>query len=171
MYIYFSGYYENITKLLEKVIDMMDEKDKKFLGYLRQNSRTNLTTISKKTGIPISTLYDRLKSGEKNIIIKHTTLLDFAKLGFGCRANLILKVKREARDDIREYLSKHESVNALWKINNGFDYLADVIFNNIKDLEDFLENLDTKFKLTDKKVHYIIEEIVRENFLSNVAVA
>ncbi|MBU1976147.1 MAG: Lrp/AsnC family transcriptional regulator [Nanoarchaeota archaeon] len=148
----------------------MDDKDRLFLAYLRNNARMNLTTLSKKTGIPISTLYDRLKAGERSVIIKHTTLLDFGSIGYGCRANIIFKIEREAREAVRLYLSKHTSVNSLFKINNGYDYMIEAIFRNIRELEDFLELVDDKFKVLDKHVHYIIEEITRENFLTDTNV-
>lgn len=147
----------------------MDNKDKMFLACLRQNARSNLTSISKKTGIPISTLYDRLKLNEQGVILKHTTLVDFTKLGFGCRANIILKTNRDERDEVRQHLSKHENINALYKINNGYDFMIDAVFNNLKEMEDFIEDLEMRHRIEEKKVHYIIEELVRENFLTNTA--
>ena len=44
--------------------------------------------------------------------------------------------------------------------------MAESVFENIKELEDFLESLDDKFSLEEKKVFYIIEDIRREGFLS-----
>ena len=42
------------------------------------------------------------------------------------------------------------------------------IFKQIKDMEDFLESLEQKFKILDKKSFFIIEDIKREAFMSNV---
>ncbi|MFH1917396.1 MAG: Lrp/AsnC family transcriptional regulator [Nanoarchaeota archaeon] len=145
---------------------MIDEKDSQFITYLRNNARINLTTVSRKTSIPISTLYDRLKIGEKGIITRHTSLLDFAKLGYGCHAQVILKVDRDCREKLKDYLLKMECVNSLAKINNGFDFLAEIIFANIKELEEFLEDLDNRFKVLTRQVYYIIEEITREHFMT-----
>lgn len=138
-----------------------------FISYLRKNARETLTRISRKTQIPISTLYDKLRSNHNNIITKHTTLIDFARLGFNCRASVALKVEREQRDEIRGFLMKSPSVNNLFKINNGFDFMLDAVFHNVKEMEDFMDVLQSKFKILDQKTHFIIEEIERENFLAD----
>ena len=144
---------------------MIKKSDLKFISYLRQNSRQTLTSISKKTRIPISTLYDKLKLHEGSVILKHTTLIDFAKLGFNCRANILLRTNREDRDKLSSYLKAHPAINNLYKINNGFDFLAEGIFCHVKDLEDFLEELEKNFSLEEEKTHYVIEDLKREEFM------
>lgn len=144
---------------------MIKKSDLKFISHLRKNSRQTLTSISKKTNIPISTLYDKLKLHEGSVILKHTTLLDFAKLGFNCRANILLKTSREHRDKLGSYLKAHPVINNLYKINNGFDFFAEGIFCHVKDLEDFLEELEKNFPLEEKRTHYVIEDLKREEFM------
>ena len=89
----------------------MNKKDLKIVSYLRQNARMSLTQMSKKTQIPISTIFDRLKMNEDGLIVKHTCLLDFAKLGYNFRANLTMKVDREDKEALREFLMRSQSVN------------------------------------------------------------
>ncbi|MFH0869463.1 MAG: hypothetical protein V1866_00220 [archaeon] len=144
----------------------MKKADLLFLTFLRQDARQTLTNISRKTHIPISTLYDKLKQQEHTWILKHTTLIDFAKLGYNCRAKIILSVIKEDKERLRNFLKEHTSVNSLYKINNGYDFLAEGIFENVKILEDFLEQLDASFGITEKKIFYVIEDVKRECFLS-----
>jgi hypothetical protein len=54
----------------------------------------------------------------------------------------------------------------MYKINNGFDFLLEVVFRDISEMEDFLETVDERFKLKAKQVYYIIDDIVRENFMT-----
>jgi len=143
----------------------MKQKDLSFIAHLRKNARETLTTISKKTNIPISTLYDKLKSLESSIITKHTTIIDFAKLGYLCRANIILKVDIDDRDAVKNYLICNESVNSVFKINNGYDFMVEGVFKHVKEMEDFLEMFERKFKIINKNVYYVIEDIKREAFL------
>lgn len=150
---------------------MLNNKDLMFIGCLRDNARETLTKISKKTKIPISTLYDRLKMHEKTFITKHTTLIDFAKLGFATKASVMIKSSRETREKLQKHLQVRNEVNSLYKINNGYDFLIEVITKHVKDLEDFLDELEEKFNVTDKQVFYIIEDIKRENFLSALNVS
>jgi len=143
----------------------MKKKDILFLAYLRKDARETLTTISRKTSVPISSLYDKLRSLEKDIITKHTTIIDFSKLGYLCRANIILKVEIEDRDLAKNYLLCNENVNSLFKINNGYDFMVEGVFKHIKEMEDFLELFERKFKVLNKNVYYVIEDLKRESFL------
>lgn len=144
----------------------LKRKERLLLSHFRQNARESLTTISKKTHVPVSTIFDKLRHYESNFIKKHTTLVDFAKLGYMTRANVMLKVALEHRDFLKQYLMKHNHVNSLFKVNNGYDFLAELVFHHIKDLEDFLESLEAKYKIKEKTVFYIIEDICREEFMA-----
>lgn len=143
------------------------KKDMLIMSNLRQNARQTLTKMSRKTKIPISTIYDRLKHHENGLITRHTTLLDFAKLGYATRATVMLKVPREQREAVRDFLLKSACVNTLMKINNDFDFFFEAVFREIRELEDFIERLEEQFKVRTKKVFYIIEELKRESFLSD----
>ena len=146
---------------------MISKKDLSIISNLRQNSRQTLTRMSKKTNIPISTIYDKIRSFCGNVILRHTTLIDFNKLGYSTRADMVLKVDRGEREQIKEYLLKNPQINSVYKINNGYDFLVEGIFCHVKDLEDFTELLESKFRIKEKKVYYIIDELKREGFLSD----
>ena len=146
---------------------MIKKTDLVIISSLRQNARAKLTEMSRKTRIPVSTIFDRIKIHEGGLIKKHTALVDFGKLGYNTRANIILKVKREHRDDVREFLMNHPSVNSAFKINNGYDFSIEGIFENIREVEDFIELLEDKFSIKSKQVFYIIDELKKEAFLSN----
>lgn len=160
---------ETFIQLMSRGERMLREVDLKFISYLRKNSRQTLTEISKKTRIPISTLYDKLRAHENTIILKHTSLIDFSKLGFNCRANILLKSKKEHREKLSGYLKAHPAINNLFKINNGFDFMAEGVFCNVKDMEDFLEELEKAFDIDEKQTHYIIEDLKREEFIPEVS--
>jgi hypothetical protein len=93
--------------------------------------------------------------------------LDFSRLGYNCRATIMLKANRDERDALLNYLKVHPAINNLFKINNGFDLLGEAIFENVKELEEFVEDLDKKFKIEDRKTHYIIDDLKREEFMVN----
>ena len=160
-----------IVKNNKEAGKMLKKSDLVFLTFLRENARQTLTMISRKTGIPISTLYEKLKQQEKNIILKHTTLVDFTKLGFNARAKIMLSASKEDRDKLRSYLKEHPRINSLFKINNGYDFLAEGIFTDVKELEDFVEELEGKFNLQEKKVFHVIEDVKRESFLGRPELA
>lgn len=145
----------------------MKTKDYKILTELRKNSRAQLKEISKNTSLPISTIYDRIKNCYSNIVKKHTSILNFDQLGFNAKANICLKCNKKNKNEIFEYLRKHPNINSLLKINNGFDYMIEAIFHNVKELEEFVENLEESFSIKSKQIYYIIDEVVKENFFTD----
>lgn len=146
---------------------MVLKKDLLMITCLRQDARQTLTDISRKIRIPISTIYDRLRYQENDIIVRHTTLLDFTKLGFNARVVMALKVERNSRDDIEQYLRGQGNINSLYKINNGYDFLIEGIFRHLKDFQEFVEGIEHKFPILEKQLFYIVDDMKREAFLSD----
>lgn len=144
----------------------MKQTDKKILRHLRDDSRVNLTTISRKTGIPVSTIFDKLKQHRGGLLTRFTVLVDFHRLGYPIRANIFLKVSPEDRDALRHYLHAHPNVNNLWRVNNGYDYAAECLFAGIRESEEFLDEVEHGFAIRDKHVFHIIEDVVREKLYS-----
>lgn len=142
------------------------KKDIDIIMRLRNNARESLTDMSKKINIPVSTIYDRLKEHHGELIKRHTSLLDFAVLGFNTRASICIAIDKQQKDSINTYLHKNQYVNSVFKINNGYDFMIDGVFRSIKDMEDFCDTLRSKFDIRDLKSFYIIEELAREEFLT-----
>jgi DNA-binding Lrp family transcriptional regulator len=149
----------------------VSQRDLTVISCLRRNARETLTAMSRKTGIPVSTLFDSIRHLEQGHIMKHAAIVDFARLGFSTRANIVLKVNRKDRDALRNYLVKNSFVNCAYKINNGYDFMAEVIFRNMAELEDFLGTLEEKFRIVDRHVYYVIDDIKKEEFLASPQLA
>jgi DNA-binding Lrp family transcriptional regulator len=143
----------------------MNPKTLQLLMHLRGNSREKLTSISKKTNIPISTLFDMLKELQGGLILKSTVLLDYSKLGYHARAKVFLKVSNENKEKLRNHLKLNSNVNTIYKINNGWSFLIETIHKNIKELDIFLEKLEDNYKIENKQIHYLIDEVKREGFI------
>lgn len=146
---------------------MLGKKELLLISHLRNNARETMTNISRNTNMPISTIFDKIKKYEKSVIRKHTALLDFGALGYHTRANIMLKVDRESRNELKNYLKKNNKVNSIYRINNGFDFIIEVIFRNVKEMQDFIEEIEDNFKITGREVFYIIDDVKREAFLSS----
>lgn len=141
------------------------KKDIELIKQLRMDSRKSLTNISKKTKIPISTLYDRLKYHEGGLIQKHTSILNFDLLGFKSRVQLLLKTSVNKREELKNFLNLHENVNNVWKITNDYDYMVEACFHNIMDAEDFVEDVEKRFE-ANVNAHYVVEDLKREGLLA-----
>ena len=137
------------------------------LMQLRKDGRQPLTNISKKIHMPVSTIFDRLKQNKNKFIKRFTCLLDFSKIGFNCRAQMVFRVRKDHRNEMQNYLMNHPNVNSIYKINNGYDFLVETVFRDLKEADEFVENLDERFKVHDKNVYYIIEDLAREQFMTD----
>ncbi|MCD6380928.1 MAG: Lrp/AsnC family transcriptional regulator [Candidatus Asgardarchaeia archaeon] len=70
---------------------MLDEKDLAILRELMRDARQTTKSISRKLGIPRSTIYERIKRMVKNGVIKgFTAIPDFGKLGLPITAFVLV---------------------------------------------------------------------------------
>ena len=145
----------------------LSKRDMAILTNLRQDARITLTRLSKKTGIPISTIFERLKVFVNSGLVKFIAFADFARLGFVTRVLVAVKVDRRKRDEVRNYLVKHLNMNNVQRINNGFTFLAEAIFAHMEEAEDFVEDLESRFKIRKMRVFHILGDISRERFLTD----
>ncbi|MBR9702860.1 Lrp/AsnC family transcriptional regulator [Candidatus Woesearchaeota archaeon] len=141
-------------------------KERALLRYFRNNAREALTKISRKTGMPVSTIFDKLRKYEATIIQKHTSLLNFEELGYRVRAQLFVKTLPENRRTLGAYLKEYPNVNTIYRINNGFDYLVEVVFHSVQELEGFVEELELERGVKEKELYFIIADVAREQFLA-----
>ncbi|MBT6773882.1 Lrp/AsnC family transcriptional regulator [Candidatus Woesearchaeota archaeon] len=143
----------------------MNSKKIQLILELRNNSREKLTSISKRTNIPISTLFDLLKELNEDVIKKSTIILDYSKLGFHTKALVFLKVNRENKEKLKHHLNINPCINSLHKVNHGWNFIIETVHRNIKELDDFLEKLEDNYNIEDKQIHYLIDEVKREGFI------
>jgi DNA-binding Lrp family transcriptional regulator len=149
---------------------MFDKKELTIMAHLRENARQKLTEISRKTGIPISTIYDKLQR-KNSVILRHTSLINFEKLGYNTRASIVIKAAPKDRVALRTFMMKDHRINSLFRINNGYDFLAEGIFTSIKDAEDYFDTLEKKFSIEKRDAYFIVGDVKREAFMSDPATA
>jgi len=147
-------------------VEMLSKKELLIMSHFRKNARLNLTKISRDTGVPVSTIYDKLKKYESSIIQKHTALIDFQKIGFELRVNVLIKAANDTKLELCSFLSRLPNINSLLKVNNGFDFLVEGIFRNMAEVQSFYERIE-KFKIQQIQEFFIIEDVKREAFLSD----
>ena len=145
---------------------MFSKKDAQIISHLRNNARKKITHISKELKIPVTTVYDKVRAHEKKFVKKHVTLLDFSKLGLNAKASVAIKVERNSKEELQKFLMGHPNVNSLSKINFGSDFLAEVVFKNIADVENFVESLERNYSISQIQIFSIIEELKKEEFLT-----
>ncbi len=136
------------------------------LKELRKDARQSLTNISSATKIPITTVYDRIKAHEKNLIRKNVCLIDFAAIGFNGRAHIVIKAEKESRVELKNFLLEHRNVNSLYIINHGFDFMIEAVFRSMREIVEFVEEINNNFAVNSMCVYHIVDELQKEAFLT-----
>jgi len=127
---------------------MLDKKDEKILGVLKENSRLSTQKISKKAGIPITTVHNRLRKLTEEKVIKRFTIdIDYKAIGKTLLAYLLVSVdniycKRNniTHSDVMVDIKKHAFVESSVTITGETDLLVGVRVKDIRELDDFLIN-------------------------------
>ncbi|MBI4980617.1 Lrp/AsnC family transcriptional regulator [Candidatus Woesearchaeota archaeon] len=145
---------------------MLSEKDTEIIRHLRGNSRIKIVGLSKKLNLPVTTLYSKLRRYEQKLIKKHTSLVDFTQLGYFKSVYLVLKSNGSKKQELKDFLAQHSSVNSLFRINYGYDYLVECIFRDEKEVTDFLGKLQEDFS-SEVQMLNVIEELKREEFMAH----
>ncbi len=143
-----------------------NENDKLILSHLRQNARIPLTKLSRKIGVPVSTLFEKLKYFERNINLRYVSLMHFQKIGYNIKVMILLKSKGD-KDELKTHLCSCFNCNTLKRINNGWDFSCELIFRTIYEAEQFVEELEKNYRVK-YQTFYEIDTIKNEEFLSNL---
>ena len=144
----------------------MYEKEQQIISHLRKDARTSLASISNDVKMPLSTTYDRINRLQQNQVIKKfTALVDFSKLGYHYHGKIALRISKRHKKELLSFLQNHPAVNSLHEINNGFDFLVEVIHKDIKEYLEFIDQLHESFEIQELHQYQIIKEIETEKFL------
>ena len=145
----------------------MKDKDYTILGRFRKDARMSLTKMSRKTRIPVSTIYDRMKKMDENgIIQKKTALIDFRKIGYEIKSLMLLETDKDDKKEVQRFLQNYTNVNGISRINNGFDFFVEAIFKSIEGFDEFLKELKT-FDIVTKKEFFVMEDVQKETYLTH----
>ncbi|MHA1589956.1 MAG: Lrp/AsnC family transcriptional regulator [Candidatus Njordarchaeales archaeon] len=120
----------------------LDEKDRKILQVLLENSRLSIRQIARKTGLSVSTVASRLrKLEESGIIRKYTIELDLEKLGYVFPVIIDVRVSKGKLFEVEKEIAKHSNVLAVYDITGEYDVMVYAIFRTRRDLDSFVKML------------------------------
>ena len=131
----------------------LDPKDLTILDMLKADAKLTTSQIAKRTGIPITTVHNRIKKLEELGIVKgYTVVLDYEKLGKGVAAYILISVVyrtptgvRVAQEDVAKEI-KGIGAEEVSIVAGGTDIIAKVRAKDVNELNDFvirkLRNID-----------------------------
>jgi DNA-binding Lrp family transcriptional regulator len=138
--------------------DLIDEKDKKILGILQENSNLSTYKISKKTLIPVTTVNNRIKKLKKIGVIKKFTIeIDKNKLGFKLAAYILINISlRELKEakmttkDIVRIIKKNPNIESVDNVTGDVDIILKIRAVDINEVNDYVVNTLGELKGVEK---------------------
>jgi len=135
---------------------MITEKDRKILEIIRSR-RATTKEISMLTGIPITTVHNRIKKMEREGIIKgYRAIIDNKKIGNEIEVMIELEFAR-GKDGI-EKISRIPNVEECYKVSGSFDAIVKATFRNIEELNQFLDELK-KINVERTVTHIVLKKV------------
>jgi DNA-binding Lrp family transcriptional regulator len=119
-----------IYSIMHKDIDDM------ILAMLEGDAKLTTGAIAKRTGIPTTTIHNRIKRMEKDGIIKgYTAVVDHARLGKGIHALIFINVEHKTdQETLAKRLLAIDQVENARIITGGFDMQIEIRAASIDEL-------------------------------------
>ena len=147
---------------------MLGKEHLHIISELRKDARQSLVDVIKQTNIPHSTIHQRVKEYEQNIIKKYSPLLDFKRIGFYNHCFLLIKIPQEYKEALKSHLLQHKNMNGVYRIDSGFDFLIECVFRDVGEQKDFIESLSRNFGVEAQKID-VLDPLLQENFLTDLS--
>ena len=122
--------------------DALDQKDFSLIDYLRRDGRGKIGDISKSTGIPRATVFERISKLTGLGIIKNFTVsLDYEKLGLPVMAYVMLSYDSESgvnQNTLCESLAQIDNIIGVSILSGEWDIIVLTVQKSIRDLSTFV---------------------------------
>jgi len=142
----------------------LDETDVKILKELQEDGRMNYAEISRRTGIPSSTVYDKIaKLVNKAVIKKFTVILDREKVGFAVSALIGVETGAELYGNVAKELCQLPELVGVYGSTAEFDLMAKVRTTSLKRLNEILNRIRSIKGVDDIFVIPILETFKDEH--------
>jgi Lrp/AsnC family transcriptional regulator for asnA, asnC and gidA len=142
----------------------LDETDLKILKELQKNGRMNYAEISRRTGIPSSTVYDKItRLVNKGVIKKFTVILDREKVGFGVSALIGIDTGAELYRNVAKELCQLHELVMVCGTTAQFDLMAKIRTTSLKRLSEILNRIREIKGVDDIFVMTILETFKDEH--------
>ncbi|MCW4049172.1 MAG: Lrp/AsnC family transcriptional regulator [Candidatus Bathyarchaeota archaeon] len=118
----------------------LDILDLKIVRSLTDNARCTYKKMAEEAGVSEATIKNRIdKLTETGIIKKFTIIMDYHKLGRAIKAFIGLKIQPAKLQEIVSIIKINPDVHVLYRTSGDVDLLIEVIFEQMEDLNKFLE--------------------------------
>jgi len=132
---------------------LVDDKDRQILRLLQEDMTKSYKAIAGELGIPVTTVYNRVKKMEENgVILGYKPVLDAVKLGLPTTSFLLITMRfKDPKNNplninaIAMKIAAYENVQEVHIVAGDWDILVKLKTNNVQEIGDFI----------NKKLRYI----------------
>ena len=142
----------------------LDETGLKILKELQKDGRMNYAEISRRTGVPSSTVYDKIaRLADKGVIKKFTVILDSEKVGLGVSVLIGIDTGAELYRNVAKELCQLDELVGVYGTTAQFDLMARVRTASLKTLNEILNKIREINGVDDIYVMTIIKTFKEEH--------
>ena len=123
---------------------MIDEKDWKILERLEKNGRESIQTLSVETGMPPSTIHNRIKRMESSGVIEEYSVKLNEKI-MGRDFTVYMLINGSTGNYLGENFLEKKEVAEVVGITGEYDLLIKMQFANIQDYNKFLTDFRQQY--------------------------
>ena len=118
----------------------MDAVDKAILGELKQNARASASEISRRVGLSVPAVAERIRKLENaGVIAQYTIRMNREKTGYGLLAFLLVRIGgRENTQAFRDAVATYGCVLECHHVTGAYDYLLKIEAEDVRALETFI---------------------------------
>lgn len=149
---------------------MVDNKDLLILEALKENARASVVEVAKKTGLPSTTVHNRIKKLRKDGVIESYTIkVNNKKIGKEIAAYISivvnydsLKKSQLSQYDLGKKIKKLPFVEEVNIITGGVDIIVKVRVASMQELSDFVTKKLRNYDGVQKTSTVVILDEVRD---------
>jgi DNA-binding Lrp family transcriptional regulator len=141
----------------------LDELDVKILALLGEDARMSCREVAEKLGVASGTVYNRVRRMTEDGVIKgYIPLLDYAKLGYGLAALVMIQVEGQHLVEVENTLAKSAEVMAVYDVTGEFDVAVLARFKSQASMNKFIKDT-LKIAYIRRTLTNIILNVVKED--------
>ncbi|MBT3941014.1 Lrp/AsnC family transcriptional regulator [Candidatus Woesearchaeota archaeon] len=126
----------------------LDDRDRKIIMILQENARESLTSISRRIGLSVDAVHQRIKKMTKVKVFAQSILVNPVGIGYPLMVDIKIKIKDASEKDVTSfisYLKSHPRVVELIQIMGDWDFTCVLLAKDANDLAEVTNEIRYKF--------------------------
>jgi len=120
----------------------MDKLDEQIVNELLDDAKLPLRSIAVKLKVSFVTVMNRIKSLEKQGIIRnYSAKVDYEKAGFGVHAIIEMRITKGKMIELEQKIARTKEVYAVYDITGETDAIVIARFRNMREMDRFIKKI------------------------------